>query len=297
MKKILRALLAFCAASVFCLLPLGAAAYAYTEDNIIPKVTIAAPWDSGIIVTLTDVYEIFTDFRVTGEIGIMVVLSDSGSFSFSEDVIASRIGEQVITLEANRRYSRSTFEWFDVVEAFTVGEPDVWEGFFSGYPMTTTYLMIATDENPYRNSGSPINIRDIALTVTDTVETTAATTQANNTHVTFNGEPLNFTLPIINRSDRTFYPMRELFEAIGAEVAWNQETRTAIGILGENRVEFPANSNIYYINGETHRMDDGLTVFIENDRTYIPVRFAAESLGLGVGWDAATNTISIISGF
>ena len=48
---------------------------------------------------------------------------------------------------------------------------------------------------------------------------------ANQPSVMFDGEVLDFELPIINRGGRTFYPMRELLDALGAEVGWNDATQ------------------------------------------------------------------------
>ena len=42
-------------------------------------------------------------------------------------------------------------------------------------------------------------------------------------------------------------------------------------------------------------MDEGLTSFIEDGRTYLPVRYALEGLGVDVDWNGDTNTILIKS--
>ncbi|MGL4790111.1 MAG: CAP domain-containing protein, partial [Anaerotignaceae bacterium] len=51
--------------------------------------------------------------------------------------------------------------------------------------------------------------------------------------------------------------------------------------------------NIYKVNGTLNNLDSGTYPFIYNDRTYIPIRFAAEALKYTVDWDSYTNTIEI----
>lgn len=46
-----------------------------------------------------------------------------------------------------------------------------------------------------------------------------------------------------------------------------------------------------YVNGEEVILDS--PAFIENDRTYTPVRFIAETLGVTVDWDEATQQVII----
>ncbi|WP_458406712.1 choice-of-anchor I family protein [Anaerotignum sp.] len=45
------------------------------------------------------------------------------------------------------------------------------------------------------------------------------------------------------------------------------------------------------VNGETKELD--VPAFTEEGRTFLPVRFIAESLGMNVNWDAATKTVTI----
>jgi hypothetical protein len=113
----------------------------------------------------------------------------------------------------------------------------------------------------------------------------------NQIKVVFQGDALNFSLPVINKDGRTFYPMRELLEAIGATVGWDSETRTASGTLGDKKAEFAIDSKIYKVNGESFEMDT--MAFVESGRTYLPIRFACEGLGFSVRWDDATNSIII----
>ena len=52
---------------------------------------------------------------------------------------------------------------------------------------------------------------------------------------------------------------------------------------------FTLDSNVYTANGESIVMDVSPTI-IEN-RTMLPIRYAATPLGADVGWDAATQNV------
>ena len=112
------------------------------------------------------------------------------------------------------------------------------------------------------------------------------------TRITFDGTPLHFNLPVVIRNDRSFFPMRELLTALGAEVSWDAEADVAVAEFGGNRVGFPVGSSAFFVNGKRQEMANAAS-FIESGRTYIPVRYAAEGLGFDVGWDAETSTILI----
>ena len=47
----------------------------------------------------------------------------------------------------------------------------------------------------------------------------------------------------------------------------------------------------YYFNGMQKSPPAGKAGFIYNGTTYVPLRFVADSLGLGVEWDGSTSSI------
>lgn len=98
--------------------------------------------------------------------------------------------------------------------------------------------------------------------------------------------------PII-RNDRTMLPVRFVAEALGATVGWDAATSTAT-VTGSSGtvIEITIGASEAKINGESVTLD--APAFIENDRTYLPVRFVAEALGAYVGWDGTTSTATIL---
>ncbi len=92
--------------------------------------------------------------------------------------------------------------------------------------------------------------------------------------------------------NRTVLPIRVVAENLGADVDWDPATQKVTITKGDTVIELFIGKTIAYVNGEPVQLD--VAPFIENDRTYLPVRFVSEYLGAMVNWDAATRTVTII---
>ncbi len=90
---------------------------------------------------------------------------------------------------------------------------------------------------------------------------------------------------------RTLVPLRAIFEALGAEVEWDNATRTATGTRGETVVSVQIDSNIAYVNGEAKELD--VPAQIINDRTMVPARFVSEAMGCKVTWYQEEKTAAV----
>lgn len=105
----------------------------------------------------------------------------------------------------------------------------------------------------------------------------------------------NDVAPIIV-NDRTMLPARFVAENLGAEVSWNEENK-AVTITGKNGknetvvILITIGSEYAVINGENIKLDS--PAFIENDRTYTPIRFIAENLGAMVSWNESEQKVVI----
>ena len=110
-----------------------------------------------------------------------------------------------------------------------------------------------------------------------------------NGYVNGVAKPLD-AAPII-RQNRTMLPVRFVAENLGAEVAWDGATSTATLTSGTTEIKITIGATTATVNGEEKPLD--APAFIENSRTYLPVRFVAEALGATVAWDGATSTATI----
>ena len=88
--------------------------------------------------------------------------------------------------------------------------------------------------------------------------------------------------------DRTMLPARFVAENLGAKVDWDGE-KQLVTITGKNlktdenvTILITIGSATVKVNGKEIKLDS--PAFIENDRTYTPIRFISENLGASVEW-------------
>ena len=93
------------------------------------------------------------------------------------------------------------------------------------------------------------------------------------------------------KHDRTLVPMRAIFEALGAEVSWDDATKTAIGVKDGIEVKITIGENVLYKNGEVIELD--CAAEITNDRTMVPVRAIGEAFGCTVTWNNEMKTVEV----
>lgn len=91
-------------------------------------------------------------------------------------------------------------------------------------------------------------------------------------------------------NDRTMLPARFVAENLGATVFWDGD-QSLVTIVGKNEknetvtISFVIGASVATVNGVEVKLDT--PAFIENDRTYTPIRFISERLGAKVDWIAA----------
>ena len=109
--------------------------------------------------------------------------------------------------------------------------------------------------------------------------------------VLVNGTTLTFDQPPVVVDGRTLVPLRAIFEALGAEVDYEQSTQTVTAVRGNDTVSLTIGSNILTKNGEQIMLD--VPAQIIGGRTLVPARAIAESFGAEVVWDPATRVVTI----
>ncbi|PYI56468.1 stalk domain-containing protein [Paenibacillus flagellatus] len=129
-------------------------------------------------------------------------------------------------------------------------------------------------------------------------ELPAGMTADGTIKVVYGNRPIDFdALPELSNG-RTMVPVRVIAEALGFEVTFDENAQT-----GERQVNLgKAGTTVGLTIGKaevrktvqaapesTKSID--VAPYIKDDRTYVPVRFFAEELGLDVQWDNATSTV------
>ncbi|MCI8285820.1 MAG: hypothetical protein HFE90_11315 [Firmicutes bacterium] len=92
-------------------------------------------------------------------------------------------------------------------------------------------------------------------------------------------------------SGRTFVPMREIFEALGADVEWSKKRREVVATSGFDELVLKEGSVIAIHNTEVSTLD--AAPYIKDGRTMVPVRYLSEALNYDVEWDSETKRIDI----
>ncbi len=106
--------------------------------------------------------------------------------------------------------------------------------------------------------------------------------------VTIGGQYIDFGAdkPLIDDAGRTQVPIRYVAEALNCKVDWNDAEQTAIITTEDGRqINITIGSNVLISGGNPMEMDT--KAIIVNDRTYIPIRFLGDAMGISVGytWD------------
>lgn len=109
--------------------------------------------------------------------------------------------------------------------------------------------------------------------------------------ILIDGEPLVYDAAPVIKESRTFLPIRVIAEELGADVAWNEAEQTATITKDDLEIVIYIGQPFATVNGEPVALD--APAFIENGRTYLPLRFVAENLGAEVIWAGAAQTVTI----
>ena len=127
--------------------------------------------------------------------------------------------------------------------------------------------------------------------------TPVAEAAASTIAVQLDGQELTFTDAVPQVQDeRTFLPFRAVFEAMGAEVSYNAETNQVSAVRDGTTVTMTLGSTEATVTtGDvTTTLAMDVAPYAAENRTYIPVRFAAQAFGCAVGWDQDDSTVILV---
>lgn len=111
--------------------------------------------------------------------------------------------------------------------------------------------------------------------------------------VFYNGEKIKFDqIPVIENG-RTLVPLRAIFEKLGADVEWNEDTQTVIATKDDTKISLTIDNTAASKNGESITLD--VPAKVVNGRTLVPVRFVADCFGVDVDWNGTMQRVSLTS--
>ena len=102
--------------------------------------------------------------------------------------------------------------------------------------------------------------------------------------------------PYVDSNWRTMVPIRALAEAFDATVTYDNDARTVTIEYNDQTIVMTIDDATYTVNGVEAEMDTEAVINSADDRTYVPVRFAAEAMGFTVTalYDENSSTASVV---
>jgi len=119
----------------------------------------------------------------------------------------------------------------------------------------------------------------------------AVTTYASDVRVMLDSQFI--AVDPVTIDNRTLLPIRAIVEELGGEVEWNNETREVTLIQGDVLVLLTIDSHRAMVNNRAVYID--VPAQIIEGRTFLPLRFVGESLGLDIDWYSGASTVIIMT--
>ncbi len=115
---------------------------------------------------------------------------------------------------------------------------------------------------------------------------------AADVNVVVNNKPIESKGIIID--GRTMMPVRGVFEELGFDVSWDNDTKTATLTKSIVTVKMTNGDKGFTVNGKEIVPD--VPQQIVDGSFMLPLRAVAEAIGARVNWDGATSTATISTG-
>lgn len=199
-------------------------------------------------------------------------------------------------VDVNNKLYRADFakkiDWNDWREA----EADLTGLHNLAYPLTLRRIYVTSlepGEGVQADKGTLL-FDDIALTYTGKQEAIPKPNiqlAVGRTNLTVNGKMMKIDQPPVIVNNRTLVPVRFIADALGASTSWDAAARRVTVHLGSNLIEMWIDDERLVVNGVAVATD--VAPRIVKGRTMLPLRFIAEQLGLNVGWDGQTNSVTL----
>lgn len=159
---------------------------------------------------------------------------------------------------------------------------------------------IVSNINKVSSTGTNTTTTEIATETTTSLviteapveQTTKITNNTNDIMVVVDGKIIEFDQQPIIQNSRTLVPFRKIFEALGAEVNWNNDTQQVKAIRNNTEISFVIGEKVLLINQKDTIIMEVVPQII-NSRSMVPLRAVSEALGVNVEWDNDQRLITI----
>lgn len=123
-------------------------------------------------------------------------------------------------------------------------------------------------------------------------------TETPDVKIVIDGDKGTYTDVTIIADGRTLLPLREVLTKLGVpndndHIIWDAQKRSVTVKKDDKVIYLEVGNTVGSVNGKELTIDVPPIIYPKNNRTYIPARFVAESLGKEVLWDASTRSVLI----
>jgi|GEM_PF-1120354 N-acetylmuramoyl-L-alanine amidase len=110
---------------------------------------------------------------------------------------------------------------------------------------------------------------------------------------TLQGAPLAVSVEPFLKDGKHFMPLREVVEALGGTLAWDNVNKVALATIGPWTAHVPMGTTSIKVEGNDKVYDVTLTdeAFVEDGVTYVPFDLLRDAYGYQVSLDAGTVSI------
>jgi hypothetical protein len=106
-----------------------------------------------------------------------------------------------------------------------------------------------------------------------------------------NGTQSEFSVNPTLIDGRVMVPMRKIFETLGANVSWDEQSQTVTALNAYLNIKMTVGNSIMIVNGKEVTLDAPPQII--NSSTLVPVRAVAESFDANVQWSSYINAVVI----
>lgn len=114
---------------------------------------------------------------------------------------------------------------------------------------------------------------------------------ADGHKVIIGGQQAQLANPIINIEGRNFAAMSEILALLGAEVKWDENTKTVTAVREGNEISVEIGAKNAVVNGKAVEMD--APARIVDGRTYVPLAFVGKALGYTVEYSPDSKQVTL----
>ena len=136
----------------------------------------------------------------------------------------------------------------------------------------------------------------ILMCFTVSVSAAKGVTESPNVKIVIDGQIGTYKNPPISLNGRTLLPLKEILVNLGVQddnehIQWNSAERSVTIVKDSQKLYLKIGSDKATVDSEEVVLDAAPIIY--KDKTYIPVKFVAQSLGKKVIWDGSSKSVLI----